>query len=333
MKWIILFMLSCPNAFAGGLSGPTNEEIAAEFHTLGSQIIEGIKLVGPEVFPQIDFEKLKSGFEKTQITVIKDSRHFLSARVASNFPEKNLIQIRRRHWLHAIERLPLVLHEYLGISGQEASETYSLSVEIIRLMRKRLFDRQLLKIEGIPKFEKCSTTYLKLAVAKHIEIHHLKMSVAIVAGVLVTYPLTYGTFFFAPSLLGVSSDAAANAVIYESFASLGLFAHLGSRLQQPKRKPTSPGTNHFAKIFHFLNFQPDLESISALSGFKENALQTYRSRTGDERTSDGELNSRIEQILHYGDESGELCPPRAPLNFKQIKSYVIDKMSPADRNE
>ena len=310
----------------------TDEKIVAEFQSLGSQIVEGIRIVGPESFPKINFEKLEDAVlpENTKIVVVKNTHGLFHVRTASNTPGKKLIEIRRKNWLNAVERLPLVLHEYLGISGQEASETYDVSTEVIRVMRKKLFEREEPILEKAPKFDLCSTTYFKYAVERHIRNRNTKLSLFVVLAGVSTFPVIYGTILLGP-IVGLAASAINSGIAVEALAGLFGTTYLGIKKEVPMKHPVTPGENWYAKVFRILDFSS--EQNEELQKFENTLVESYRSQTGDDGTSTDELKSRILKILHYGDGSGEFCPPEHPLNKQQIASYVLEKMSPVDRHQ
>ena len=212
----------------------------------------------------------------------------------------------------------LVLHEYLGISGQERSETYSVSVEAINVLRKRLFDLHISELEGSRLFLNCSENYREKSHSIKNKVQYIKLALEMSVG------------FVGGSLGAIYLPANLNAI--SAVVGLGSAAYLTSKGNENIAGKTTGsylGKNWAGRIYKLLI--PVTGSSHELTAFSRHEIEAYHGMTGDELTTHPELERRIAALLNYGDGSGLFCPVGGALwNLNQIKQYVLQELSPLD---
>lgn len=149
MKLLLLtiFMttqISFAMSFRGGGMGNGGHPYEIQFKQDAMRILELLKkdvVEKPDALKKIDLYQLDLNIELVEVELkrkkLKDK--FGRVRSALNFPGKRLIQINKKDWekIQSIDslRLPLVLHEYLGISNEEV-DNYDISSNLYSYVEK-----------------------------------------------------------------------------------------------------------------------------------------------------------------------------------------------------
>jgi hypothetical protein len=138
---LLLVPMSCVPAFAlGWENGNAGDAVASEFILTGRDVLQRLQLLFKNDKPVFDPAKLRAVIKSTEVTSV--DRVFLRGleRDAENFyPTRPLIKVSRTRWTdlrrstRTKDRLRLVLHEYLWMSGKPDKD-FSESDHLIELL-------------------------------------------------------------------------------------------------------------------------------------------------------------------------------------------------------
>jgi hypothetical protein len=228
----------------GGGMGNGGHPYEIQFKSDAKEILEHLLLNKeslPEALSSINLYNLEMNIELVRIEVksrrLKDK--FGRIKSALNFPGKILIQINKNDWEKIKDkdhlRLPLVLHEFLGLSGEEV-DTYDISSKYFEFLETTLEAKsleqnlqvekrvELLKLEGLKVSELSSyyrDTYRSYSIFSKVTMEDLEF--------------VYGGFLLNKRintiLINVISDNAAKKICKK----LGFDSSVGSVRSTPYR--------------------------------------------------------------------------------------------------
>jgi hypothetical protein len=144
MKITTLFMLAGISVAAASHAAQarTDNPMGIQFSVTGDNIVSAIESLGPGQFPGLDIAKLRNSVNTVSVDMSEYPLHGDQGQDsdAVNDPKAKKIWVYENAWLRLYNnpqgKLYLVLHEYLGVSNLEPSDSYARTGLILTRLKK-----------------------------------------------------------------------------------------------------------------------------------------------------------------------------------------------------